>query len=135
MVKEMFKQGFVYKNIYFKLLKEKHIRKFFVNQAKSNSFQLYTTTNKSVSLNALFALFKFFDSLILATPIVNVKAELTKEELLFDVMKRIQLKIALPCIPKHHEDLSVLYYYSPNRYSISIRARKRRSEPLRPSYW
>jgi alpha-tubulin suppressor-like RCC1 family protein len=109
--RDIWTNGFVYKGIFFRLIRSKSLIDFLLEYVYQNSHKFYSTSQKEINLNCLFAVYSFFDQAIFVTPLVNtIKHE--KTFILHSVVKNnIKQKLNLPNIDKLNI-VSVLYYYS-----------------------
>lgn len=108
--KENWSNGFVYKGIFFKLIKSKSLIDFLNEYIYSHSHQFFNVNSKNVDLNCLFAVHSFFGQAIFVTPLVNVIKHET-DYLLHNIKNGIKFRLVLPNI-KTFKNISVLYYYS-----------------------
>ena len=108
---ETWTTGFVFKNIFFKLLTDTHIIKALSEHAKKPSTQFFEIRDHEIVITSLYCLHRIYNNTIFACPVVGNSVK-DPQFLIYDILGKIKLSIELPVIPKDHNDISVLYYYS-----------------------
>lgn len=104
--------GFVYKNIFFKLLKDEQTISYLSRIAKQSGSSAMHVCESQITIPILFCLYKFFDNVIYATPVtINMRYE-GSNVILAPIAKKVKLRMEIPALSKHSKVASVLYYFS-----------------------
>ena len=69
---EHWKNGFVYKNIFYKYIKEESLIRTFEGYVHANNHKLYELHENQIVLKCFFTFVKVFGKVIIATPLVNM---------------------------------------------------------------
>ena len=69
---EHWKNGFVYKNIFYRYIKEESLIRTFEEYIHANNHNLYELKEDSINLKCFFTFVKVFGKVIIATPLANI---------------------------------------------------------------